>query len=84
MPTPSPRPSPAPPGFAAAVWIAFAAWNRVKSSRLPAMPILERVSMACSTSGGTDMFSITNLGMAMPLEPSSAVSASESCAPMAS
>ena len=56
-------PSPAPPGLSAACSIAFAAWNWVYWSRSPRTPIGVRLSSACSTSGGSEMFSMQNRGI---------------------
>ncbi len=47
------------------------------------MPIRDRVSMACSTSGGSEMFSMTNVGTAMPTGLSSSVSTAASRVPIA-
>ncbi len=78
-------PAPAsPPGLFAAASIAFAAWKRVYRSRSPTAPMLVRLSSACSTSGGTDTFSMTNLGIAIPTSASSSVSTAASRRPIAS
>ncbi len=76
-------PSPTPlPGVLAAAASASAAWNWVYWSRLPAIPILARVSMASSTSGGSEMFSMMNVGTAIPTGFSSWVSTPASLVPM--
>ena len=46
--------------------MAVAAWYLVKRSRSPRTPICVRVSMAASTSGGNDMFSMTKRGSSRP------------------
>ena len=84
MPSPTPSPSPAPPGLLAAASIALAAWNFVYWSRLPTMPIWVRRSSAASTSGGTEMFSMMNLGISMPTLARSSDSAPASRSPMVS
>ncbi len=49
---------------------------------LPTMPIWLRLSIAASTSGGSEMFSMTNFGIVMPTEASSALSAPASLSPI--
>ena len=84
MPMPIPMPSPMPPpGFCAALSIALAAWNLAYWSRLPTMPIWERLSSASSTSVGREMFSMMNRGTATPIDASSALSTWASRSPMA-
>ena len=41
-------------------------WYFTKSFRLPTAAMLERLSIACSTSGGTDTFSTMKLVSSMP------------------
>ena len=57
-PIPMPIPlAPAPPGFSAAFSMELAAWNWAYLWRSPMIPMLVRLSSACSTSGGSEMFS---------------------------
>src|SRR6266566_3167508 len=66
-PAPSPAPKPAPPdGFCAASRIASAAWNWAYRPTSPITPIEVRLSMAASTSGGSEIFSMTNLVSSRP------------------
>ena len=54
-------PPPPPP-----VSMPFAIWYLTKSLRLPTAAMLDRLSMAASTSGGTDTFSTMKLVSSMP------------------
>ena len=58
---------PAPP--AAPVSIPLPIWYFTKSFRLPTAAMLDRLSIACSTSGGTDTFSTTKLVISRPYFP---------------
>ena len=58
--------APMPPTFEPPAAIPCAIWNFTKSFRLPTAAMLERLSMAASTSGGTETFSTTNDVISMP------------------
>lgn len=64
-PTPTPRPATSAE-FAAPTPTAFVASNFAKSSRLPSTPTDVRLSIATSTSGGSETFSMMNRGTVRP------------------
>src|SRR5450759_3093544 len=68
IPAPMPMPAPAaPPGFAAAIFIASAAWSCVYwPMRSPRTPSFVRWSIAASTSSGRETFSMKNLERSRP------------------
>ncbi len=68
IPAPIPIPAPAaPPGFAAAIFIASAAWSCVYCPILsPRTPSFVRWSIAASTSSGSETFSMKNFERSSP------------------